>query len=100
MRLFPVPMDLTEEEKVIGGVLSLRQVVYLFGGSVAAALSVSFLRLLHVPWAIAFPAGILWFIAGGVLSFAAAAGMGADEYLFRWFSWRFRRRRYDWGDEL
>ncbi|WP_194174983.1 PrgI family protein [Desulfofundulus thermobenzoicus] len=100
MRLFPVPMDLTEEEKILGGVLSLRQVVFLLGGGVSAALSMAFLRLLHVPWALAFPASVLWFIAGVYLSFGWIAGISADQYLIRWFSWRNRCRRYDWGDEL
>lgn len=100
MRLFPVPMDLTEEEKILGGVLSLRQVVYLLGGGVAAVLALVFLRALHVPWVLAFPAGVLWFVAGIFLSFGTLAGMGADEYLSKLLLFRFRRRRYDWGDEL
>lgn len=100
MRLFPVPMDLTEEEKLIGGVLSLRQVVYLLGGGVAAVFVLVFMRLFHVPWVLAFPAGVLWFAAGIFFSFGTLAGINADEYLFRWFLYRLRKRRYDWGDEL
>jgi hypothetical protein len=100
MRMFPIPMDLTGEEKLIGGVLSLRQMVYLLGGGVCAVFFLFLLRLVHTPWALALPVAVLWFVLGVFLSFVSLSGMGADEYLFRWFLWRTRRRRYDWGDEL
>ncbi|WP_034630935.1 PrgI family protein [Desulfotruncus alcoholivorax] len=100
MRMFPIPMDLTGEEKLIGGVLSLRQMVYLLGGGVCAVFFLVLLRVIHVLWALALPVAIIWLVLGIFLSFFSLDGMGADEYLYRWLAWRTRRRRYDWGDEL
>ncbi len=90
-------MDLVEEEKLVGGVLTLRQVGYLAGGGIFSILSVLFLKLLGAPWALsllALPPGAG---LGIFLAFFRLEGMGADEFLCRFFAWRFRQKRFIWG---
>ncbi|ACX51873.1 hypothetical protein Adeg_0727 [Ammonifex degensii KC4] len=92
-------MDLTEEEKLIGGVLSLRQVGYLVGGGMLSVLGVLFLRALGAPWALsvlALPPGAA---LGVLLAFYRFEGMNADEFLYRALAWRFRKKRFAWKGE-
>lgn len=79
MRIFPVPYAITEEEKIFGGYLSLRQVVYLALAAVAAMLLLFCARLLPLPLRLFL--SFLLFLAGASLAFIRIASTGLDRYL-------------------
>ncbi len=79
MRLFQVPYSITEEEKIFGGYLSLRQVVYLAISLVAAAILIFSVGLLALPLRLFF--GLLLIGAGASLAFIRILHIGLDRYL-------------------
>lgn len=99
MRLFSVPMDLTGEEKIIGGVLSFRQLAYIIGGGMFAVLLFFFLKVLHLPGIVCLFIAIAFFCFGLFLSFGKPKDITADEYIAGWIQWRCRYRKFDWSDE-
>jgi hypothetical protein len=78
MRLFPVPYSITEEEKLFGGYLSLRQVVYLAVFIIAAAMMI-FCGLF--PLALRLFLSLLLAGAGASLAFIKISNTGLDRYL-------------------
>lgn len=100
MRMFPVPMDLTEEEKTVGGFLSIRQVVYLLGAVASAALFYVVFSTLGAPLWLRVPAAVLLVIAGIYLAFGRPSDVPADRYLVMWVQYRRREKEFCWrGDE-
>jgi len=92
MRAYPVPVQLDNEERIIGGVLTLRHIIYLILGLAlggGAGMGAFFLPLYFRIFLAA-----LGLSAGAALAFAPVAGMSMDIYLLRWFQWRTGRRVY------
>jgi glucan phosphoethanolaminetransferase (alkaline phosphatase superfamily) len=79
MRLFPVPHSITEEEKLFGGYLSLRQVVYLAFFLVTATIIIFSVDLL--PLSLRLFLGFLLTGAGASLAFIKISNTGLDRYL-------------------
>lgn len=84
MRAWPVPVQMTEEEKIIGGFMSLRQLGYLFAGFCFGGLGAA----LPLPLAFRFVVFALVFLAGAVLAFARPYETLLDVFLWRWWRWR------------
>lgn len=78
MRLFPVPYSITEEEKIFGGYLSLRQVIYL---AVSVILSVLLFFSAFLPLSLRLFLGLMLVSAGASLAFIKVANIGLDRYL-------------------
>lgn len=96
MRAWPVPIQITEEEKLIGGIVSLRQLGWLFGGFCFGGLGAA----LPLPLALRFVVFVLAFLVGAVLAFARPCGMPLDVFLWRWWRWRRENRElFLKGDE-
>lgn len=97
MRAYPVPVQLEEEERLVGGFLTLRQLVYLVLGAAlggGAACGAFFL-----PLVLRFAVFVLFAGAGAALALVPAQDAGLDVVLFRWLKWRFGRREFSWrGD--
>lgn len=95
MRAYPVPVQLEEEERIIGGYLTLRQLIYLVLGVVlggGAAYGASFLPLRFVVF-------FLFSGAGAAMALVPAQDVGLDVFLFRWLKWRLGQREFSWrGD--
>lgn len=99
MRAYPVPVQIEGEERLIGGFLSLRQLVYLVLGAAlggGAAFGAFFL-----PLVLRF---MLFFIlagAGTALALVPVQDVELDVYLSRWLAWRFSQREFYWtgGDD-
>lgn len=94
MRLFPVPMDLTEEEKTVGGVLSVKQVVYLLSGGFLTVLACIILFALHMPFWISAALSFPFFIFSLYVTFGRPADVPADVYLYLWYLYRRREKKF------
>lgn len=94
MRLFPVPMDLTEEEKTVGGVLSIKQVVYLLSGGFLSVLALIILFALRVPFWLGALLSAPLFIFSLYVAFGRPADTPADLYLYLWYLYRKREKNY------
>ena len=89
MSLYKVPFDFSHEEKVFGGYLSLRQMLYL----IAAIISVG-IMFIHIPLTIK---AIMFLIAVSVLMAFAFVKIGntyADKYFVDILRYVFRKKIY------
>jgi hypothetical protein len=97
MRAYPVPVQLEEEERIIGGFLTLRQLTYLALGAAlggGAACGAFFL-----PLVLRFILFFLFAGAGAALALVPVQETGLDVVLYRWLKWRFGQRKFSWrGD--
>jgi hypothetical protein len=85
-------MEITEEEKIFGGVLSVRQVVYLLAGAIPA---VSVFLMLHfAPLFLRVLAAVIPAAAGPVLAFGEVRGMKMDRYIVNLALFLKRRRKF------
>ena len=112
MRTYKVPVELDEEEKVIGGVFTLRQIGYIatLGG---IGMIVGFILPIHI-FGVALITVILGMI-GAALGFLKVnigresksidmdQGINIDTFLFQWVRFKFtpktliyRRGKYKW----
>lgn len=98
MRAFPVPVQLESEERVIGGYLTLRQLIYLLAGF---ALGGGIAIITHFfPLTLRILLCVLFFLIGSSLAFMRVYSTDLDIFLYRWFKWRFNKREfYLKGDE-
>lgn len=87
MGLYKVPFDFTHEEKVFGGYLSLRQMLYL----IASVISIGIL-FLHIP--IIVKTLTFLSIVAILLTFAflKIGNIYADKYFFNIIKYIFRRK--------
>lgn len=92
MTEFIMPLDITGEEKMIGGVLSLRQIAYLG----TAFIIIFFLSSLPIMVVIRVIGDLIILLIAAALAFIKidqlpnmSAGISLDKYLLLWF--RFRR---------
>lgn len=87
MGLYKVPFDFTHEEKVFGGYLSLRQMLYL----IASVISIGIL-FLHIPIIVKTLA--FFSIVAILLTFAflKIGNIYADKYFFNIIKYIFRRK--------
>lgn len=98
MRRYRIPMDLRQEEKIIGGYMSLRQIGYLLAGFMVGAFlayALNWLPIIFLPVAV-----------GGFLGFGNVRGESGDrwvllimnrrqrEFYFKRFSERSAGRRH------
>jgi len=80
---------MTEEEKLIGGFMSLRQLGYLIAGFCLGGMGAAF--PLPVPFRIVIFS--LFFTAGAAIAFLQLYNMPADVFLWRlWKWWRSQRQ--------
>lgn len=89
MRVFKIPFDLKREEKIFGGYLSLRQVLYLM-------LSASSLSILAIPLHIAIKVIFITIIASFFLlcCFFKVGEQNFDKFFFNAFKYISRRRKF------
>jgi hypothetical protein len=92
MRLFPVPYSITEEEKIFGGYLSLRQVVYLAVSFVSAAFLIFCIGFLALPLRLFL--GMLLIGSGSSLAFIKILHIGLDRYLAFAVHYYTRQKRF------
>lgn len=96
MRVWPVPVQMVEDEKIIGGMMSLRQLGYLIlgfclGGGWAA---------LPLPFSLRIAVFTAAFAFGAALAFVNIYDMPLDVFLWRLIRWwRSPRELYLRGDE-
>ena len=87
MSLYKVPFDFAHEEKVFGGYLSLRQMLYL----IASVISVGIL-FLHIPIVVKT---LVFLSAVAILltfAFLKIGNIYADKYFFNIIKYIFRRK--------
>lgn len=84
MRAWPVPVQMTEEEKIIGGFMTLRQLGYLIAGFCLGGLGAA----LPLPVPLRLAVFALVFLAGAALAFVFIFDMPLDVFLWRWWRWR------------
>lgn len=89
MRAFPVPVQITDEERLIGGFLSLRQLLYIILG---AALGGAAFLLTFIPLLLRL-VFFLVLAAGGIgFAFLKVQEMRLDYYLYLYLKWRVNPR--------
>lgn len=90
MDRFPVPIQSDEEEKLFGGILTVRQMAYLVsGGSLAA-----FLAALPWPAWARVPLSLALAAAALALAFLRVGGVRLDRYLLFLFAYLRRQREF------
>ncbi|HOV79392.1 MAG TPA: PrgI family protein [Bacillota bacterium] len=99
MRVYPVPVQSENEERVIGGYLTLRQFAYIVLG-VALGGGISFGALFFLPIYIKLFFMALFVVSGVLLAFVSVDDMGLDRYLWYWFLWRRSKKDYFWKGEF
>lgn len=89
MRVFKIPFDLKREEKIFGGYLSLRQVLYLM-------LSASSLVILATPLHIAIKILFITIVASFFLlcCFLKIGEQNFDKFFFYAFKYITRKRKF------
>jgi hypothetical protein len=95
MRIYRVPLSITEEPKHIGGKISLRQFFYLVAGFATSYAWIKLSLLLNLGLWVWMPA-LLPMIAAIMLAFVRIdrIGGGLDRYLFFWFMYRTQPQKY------
>ncbi|MBC7323776.1 MAG: PrgI family protein [Moorella sp. (in: Bacteria)] len=97
MRAYPVPLQLEEEERIIGGYLTLRQLVYLVLGAVLGGGTAA--GAFFLPLVLRSAVFILFAGAGAALALIPVQETRLDVFLFRWLKWRLGQREFFWrGD--
>lgn len=99
MRMFPIPMDLIEEEKTIGGVISIRQAVYILGAAVWAVLFYIISRSVGAYFWLCLMLAAVKFVLGVYLAFGKIEGMSADRYICSWLMYRLRNKIFHLGGD-
>ena len=89
MRTFKIPFDVKREEKIFGGFLSLRQVIYL----VLVGLSVGIL-FLPIPYFIKIPIAMLFILLFLSCAFLRINEQNFDRFFFYALKYLFRKRSY------
>ncbi|MEW6727532.1 MAG: PrgI family mobile element protein [Bacillota bacterium] len=93
MRQHPVAVQLEDEDKVVGGVMTFRQLIWLIAGFALGG-GAAALPLPWYPWYIRALVFGLFFLAGAVLALGRAYGMAMDVFLFRYARWRLRQKAW------
>ena len=89
MRTFKIPFDVKREEKIFGGFLSLRQVIYL----VFVGLSIGIL-FLPMSYFIKIPIAMLFILLFLSCAFLRINEQNFDRFFFYALKYLFRKRRY------
>lgn len=87
MNIYKVPFDFTHEEKVFGGYLSLRQMLYLIASTIS-------IGILFIPIPIALKTIIFLIIVSMLITFAFVkiGNTYADKYFFNILKFIFRKK--------
>jgi dihydrofolate reductase len=99
MRAYPVPVQLLEpEERIIGGYLTFRQLIYLIAGfALGGGLTVA---MSFLPIILRIMVCMLFVTVGVCFAFFKPYDTNLDVFLYRWFEWRFKPRElYVRGDD-
>lgn len=91
MRAFPVPIQNDDEERIMGGMLTFRQTLYIFIG---IALGGASFFLTFLPILIRLFIYLVILIASLVLAFVKVNDMRADHYLILYLRWLCRQKKY------
>jgi len=95
MRIYPIPVQSDNEERVIGGYLTLRQFAYVvLGFALGGGISFGALFFLFIYVRIFIM--LLFVVSGLLLAFVVVDDMGLDRYLWHWFLWRKGKKEYFW----
>ena len=89
MRTFKIPFDVKREEKIFGGFLSLRQVIYL----VFVGLSIS-IFFIPIPYFIKIPIAMSFILLFLFCAFLRINEQNFDRFFFYALKYLFRKRRY------
>ena len=98
MRQWPVPVQIAEPERIIGGIMTFKQLAYVVAGASlgGTAGAVAF----FMPVALRLALFGLGGAAGMALSFVKVYDTPLDIFIWRWFRWRWGHRAvYLKGDE-
>lgn len=89
MRVFKVPFDIKREEKIFGGYLSLRQVIYLMLATSSLAI---FATPLYFILKILFISIIVFFFL--LCAFFRIGEQNFDKFFFYWLKYLFRTKDF------
>lgn len=96
MRAYPVPVQLDQEERVIGGHLTVRQLLLLILGAVIGCGTALAVKLPIVAKLMIAAGGLT---IGIFLAFIPVEKTTLDVYLIRWLMWKIRKKQYYLGGE-
>ena len=89
MRTFKIPFDVKREEKIFGGFLSLRQVIYL----IFVGLSIG-IFFIPIPYFIKIPTAIIFILFFLSCAFLRINEQNFDRFFFYALKYLSRKRRY------
>ena len=89
MNFYKVPFDFTHEEKVFGGYISLRQMMYI----VLSVLSIA-IFFVHIPKSIRISMFLMLFTIFMIFAFVKIGNVYADKYFFNILKYLCRRRTF------
>ena len=87
MNFYKVPFDFTHEEKVFGGYLSLRQMMYI----VLSVLSIG-IFFIHIPKIVRIATVLMMFVIFMIFAFVKIGNVYADKYIFNILKFICRKR--------
>lgn len=90
MNIYKVPFDFTHEEKVFGGYLSIRQMLYVVFGVASAGI----LFLPSIPMSMKVLAFLLFFSLYMAFAFLKIQQVYADRYFLNILKFLFRKKIY------
>ena len=85
MRAFRVPVQITDEEKLFGGILSLRQFLYIFVGFALGGLAFT---LSFMPVLVRLFLFLIVFVTGIGIAMIPIKDMRADQYIYYYTRWK------------
>lgn len=89
MRVFKVPFDIKREEKIFGGYLSLRQVIYLmFGIASFAICAIQMHFIFKILFIVLFATFFL------LCAFLKIGEQNFDKFFFYWVKYIFRKKDF------
>lgn len=92
MRYFPVPMEMREEQKLVGGIMTVRQLIYLLLGLILGALTIGLPKIL--PLVLRIFLGMIVIGTGVSFAFMKADGTTLDIFLLRMARYFTRQKRF------
>ena len=94
MRAFPVPVQISEEEKIIGGYLTLPEFLFLLGGFIFGGLSFA---LSFLPVVVRLFLFLLIFSGAVCVAFLPIKEMPAEKFLFYYLRWKRKPKKIFYG---
>ncbi|MDI6604090.1 MAG: PrgI family protein [Thermoanaerobacteraceae bacterium] len=95
MKFYPMPLQLDEEDKIVGGFFSLRQIIFIVAGAMFGVIIVgTAARLLG--WEVSIILGVFPVAAGFFAALYKCDGITFDRLIIYFLTYYFKSKQYTW----